>query len=86
MIPAAFTAVGDVEVLPAVAIEIGHRDGRAHRGHLRHDVLELTVESRCLVDGVDANPLADFVEAESVTCQRSRRSRAARCRCWRTIG
>ena len=51
-VQAALAAVRDVEVLPAVAVEVGDGHRRAHRGDLRHDVLELRVERRALMDEV----------------------------------
>ncbi len=47
-------AVGDVEVGPAVAVEVGHGDRGPHRGDLRHDVGELRVQLRRLVREIDA--------------------------------
>ncbi len=65
-IEAALGAVGDVEVLPAVAIEVGDGDRRAHRRDLRHDVLEPRVERRRLVHEIDPHALGRFLEPEAV--------------------
>ena len=69
-VEAAFAAVGDVEVLPAVAVEVGDGHRRAHRRDLRHDVLELRVERRRLVNEVDATPLGGLLQAEPVPRER----------------
>ncbi len=45
-VAAAFPAVGDVDIGPAVTIEIDDGDGRAHGCDLRHDSRELRVECR----------------------------------------
>src|SRR5690606_15617563 len=59
-------AVGDVNVLPPVAVEVYHRHRRAHRRHLRHDVVELGVELRRFVRKLDARLFRHFFEIEAV--------------------
>src|SRR5690606_9396782 len=39
-----FAAIGEVNVLPAVTVEIHHRDSCAHRSDLRHNVVEIGIE------------------------------------------
>ncbi len=74
VVEAAVRAVGDVEVGPAVAIEIRHGHRCAHCRHLRHDRIELVVERRTLVDGVHAELLRRLDEREAEPITRRRRS------------
>ena len=66
-VQAALGAVREVEVLPAVAVEVcdGHR--RAHRGDLRHDRLELRVERRALMNERHTCAGGGFLQAKSMT-------------------
>src|SRR4030095_6183281 len=64
-VEASFTAVGDVEILPPVAVAIRNRHCRSHGCYLRHDVFESGVEGRSFVDEVDASLLGGFHEPES---------------------
>src|SRR5690606_2291740 len=63
-------AVGDVEVVPPVVVDVDDRHGGAHRRHLRHDVRELRIQRRPLVDEVDAGVARHLREAEAVALQR----------------
>ena len=67
---ASLAAVGDVDIGPAVAIEIhdGHRC--AHGRDLRHDVIQLVVERWALMNEVDAGRVGDFLEIKAMTGQR----------------
>ena len=67
---AAFAAVGDVDVGPAVAIEVDDGDRRAHRGDLRHDVVEFGIERGRVMHEVDAGGVGDFFEIKAVASQR----------------
>ena len=69
-IETALAAVGDVEVLPAVAIEIGDGDRRAHRRHLRHDVRQPRVEHRRDVREIDAASPRNLLKRKAVARQR----------------
>ena len=62
----AFPAVRRVEVVPAVAVEVHHRDRGAHGADLRHDVVELRVEARGLVDEVDSGRVGRLDQPEAV--------------------
>ena len=64
MVP--FAAVGGVEVVPAVAIEVGHGDRGPHRGDLGHDVVELGVELRRRGAEIDARGLGNFFQVETI--------------------
>ncbi len=50
-----FPAVGDVQILMTVGIHVDDRHRRPHGGDLRHDVRELLIECRTLVQEVDAS-------------------------------
>jgi hypothetical protein len=46
----ALTAVGEIDVLPTVTIKIDYRSTRAHRGNLRHDVIQLLIQRGSLMN------------------------------------
>ena len=69
---AALAAIGDVNIGPAILIEIDDRHGRAHRRDLRHDVLELAIEMRRGVMEIDAGGLGDFLELEAIAAEDAR--------------
>ena len=70
-VQAAFGAGRHVEVLPAVAIEIGDRHRRAHRRDLRHDVIQPRVEDRRFVGEVHAASPGGFLQGEAVARERA---------------
>ena len=63
---APLAAVGDVEVLPAVPVEVRNRDGRPQRSNLRHDMVEPPVETGSSVSEIDAGGPGDFLKVEAV--------------------
>src|SRR5262249_41544113 len=69
---AALAAVGQINVLPAVAVEIHDRYGRAHRSDLRHDVIQLRIQFRRGVSEIDARASCCFLKAQAVTGDRRR--------------
>ena len=62
----ALAAIGDVQVVPAVAVEVHNRHGRAHRGDLRHDVVEFGVQFWRRVREADAALLRHFGQGKAV--------------------
>ena len=70
MVQAADAAVGDIDVGPAVAVEVDDGDRCAHRGDFRHDAVEFVIEDGSLVHEVDARLVGDFLEAETIASQR----------------
>jgi hypothetical protein len=66
-IEATLSTVRDVEIRPAIAIEISDRHRRAHRRDLRHDVREARVEGRALMHEVDADALGGLLQPKPVT-------------------
>ena len=69
MVPAAGRAVGDIDIGPAIAIEIDDRYGGAHRGDLGHDACQLGVERRRLMHEMDAGLLRDLLQMKAITRQ-----------------
>ena len=67
---AALAAVGDIDVRPAIPIEIDDRHRRPHGCNLRHNVLELGIEGRSGVHEIDAGSLGGLLEAEAIAGQR----------------
>ena len=67
---AADGAIDDVDVRPAVAIEIddGHRS--AHGSDLRHDGIQFGIERGCLMEKLNARCLRDFLKIKAVPRQR----------------
>ena len=59
----------DLAKLAGPAIEVRHADRGAGRCHLRHDVIELPIERRRLMDEVDPCLCIDLLEPESVALQ-----------------
>ena len=49
-----------------IAIVIDDRDRGAHGSHLRHDVIQLGIECRGLMDKIDSRLFRNFLQAESV--------------------
>ncbi len=66
---AALFAVGDVDVRPAVAVEIDNGNRSAHRRDLRHDAIELWIERGRLVNEIDAGSARHFLKIKAVTSQ-----------------
>ena len=69
-VAAAHGAVGDVDIRPAVAVEIDDGDRRAHRRRQGHDGFQARVELRRLMHEFDAGGTADLFEKEPVAGQR----------------
>ncbi len=69
-----------------VGVDVDDRDGRAHRRHLRHDVRQLRIERRRLVDEVEAGRLGDLGQTESITRLADRRRPRQRPACRRRSG
>src|SRR5262249_40838139 len=68
---AALDAGDDVDVRPAVAVEVHDADRRPHRRDDRRDVRQLLVQlARRLVLEVDATPLGALGQVEAVVAQR----------------
>jgi len=66
----AYAVVGDNDVRPAIAIKINDRCPRSHRGHLRHDVIELVVQCRSLVNEIYSRGARHFLQIKTVPRQR----------------
>ena len=71
-VAAAFFAVHNVNVLPAVAVEVHDGDSGPHRRDLFHDVAQFRVESGSLMDETDAGRFRRLLEIETVSRQRLR--------------
>ena len=67
---AAFRAVGDINVRPAVFVEVGDGHGRPHRGDLRHDGCQDRVEDGGLVREVNPALVGDLLQREAVAPER----------------
>ena len=65
-----FLAVDDVEIVVAVGIDVHDRHRRAHRGHLRHDVVQLRIQRRAFVLEIDAGAFGHLGELEAVAGER----------------
>src|SRR5690242_19355816 len=63
-------AVGDVEVIPTILIEIDDGYSRSHRGDLRHDVRESGIESRSTVLEMNARYGGAFPQMKTVIGER----------------
>ena len=70
---AVLAAVGNVDIRPAVAVEINNRNRGTHGCHLRHDVVQLGIECRTFVDEIDSRRVRNFLEVETVAIQRGLR-------------
>src|SRR5262245_42893779 len=66
MVARSLFAVGDVHIRQAVPIEVDDRHRRAHRRHLRHDVRQLRIERRSVVDDVEPGGLRGFGQSKTV--------------------
>ena len=61
-----FATVCDIDVSPAVAVEINDGDSRAHRSDLRHDVIELGIKRRGLMMKINAGSFRHFFKTKAV--------------------
>src|SRR6266536_2991883 len=69
-VPAAFAAVGQIDVLPTIAIKINDRCTSPHRRNLRHDVIQFVIQCRRLMNEAYTRGLGDFLKIEAVAGQR----------------
>jgi hypothetical protein len=60
----------DIQVVPAVAIDVNDGNGGAIRGDHGHDRLEFGIEYRCFVHEVDTGCLGNVLQNETVAHER----------------
>src|SRR4029077_16630978 len=69
-------AVGDVDVRPAIAIEIDNRYPGTHRSNLGHNGRKLGIEGGRLMNKINAGGFRNLLQAESVAGPRGFRAQS----------